>query len=92
MCFSCKDDVMCHVWLDSHFTGCGRVFGYQHFGGVALNSTKRNLKKYLFNNVYYLRGTEEQHNKGHIYHTISHICHNKILCPLGNFVACDWLS
>ena len=32
---------------------------------------------------------EEQHNKGHIYRTISHICHNKIVCALGNFVACD---
>ena len=27
---------------------------------------------------------EEQHNKGHIYLTISHVCHNKILCLLGN--------
>ena len=35
---------------------------------------------------------EEQHSKGHIYRTISHVCHNKIVCPLGNFVACDWLS
>ena len=35
---------------------------------------------------------EEQHNKDHIYRTISHVCHNKIVCPLGNFVACDWLS
>ena len=31
-------------------------------------------------------------NKGHIYRTISHVCNNKIVCPLGNFVACDWLS
>ena len=35
---------------------------------------------------------DEQHNKGHIYRTISHVCHNKIVRPLGNFVACDWLS
>ena len=35
---------------------------------------------------------EEQHNKGHNYRTISHVCHNKIVCPLGNFIACDWLS
>ena len=27
---------------------------------------------------------EEQHNKGHIYRTIFHKCHNKIVCPLGN--------
>ena len=35
---------------------------------------------------------EEQQNKGHINRTISQLCHNKIVCPLGNFVACDWLS
>ena len=35
---------------------------------------------------------EEQLKNGHIYGPISHICHTKILCPLGNFVACDWLS
>ena len=34
---------------------------------------------------------EEQHNKGHIDRTISHVCHSKIVRPLGNFVACDWL-
>ena len=28
---------------------------------------------------------DEQHNKGHIYRTISHVCHNKIVCPLGKF-------
>ena len=35
---------------------------------------------------------EEQHNKGPIYRSISHVCHNTIVCSLGNFVACDWLS
>ena len=35
---------------------------------------------------------DEERNKGHIYRTISHVCHNKIVCPLGNFEACDWLS
>ena len=34
---------------------------------------------------------EEHHNNGHIYRRISHVCHNKIVCPLANFVACDWL-
>ena len=27
---------------------------------------------------------KEQPNKGHIYRTISHVCHNKIICPLGS--------
>ena len=35
---------------------------------------------------------EELHKKDHIYRTISHVCHNKIVCSLCNFVACDWLS
>ena len=34
---------------------------------------------------------EEKHNKGDIYCMISHVCHNKIVCPLGSFVAYDWL-
>ena len=30
---------------------------------------------------------EEQHNKGDIYRMISNVCRNKIVSPLGNFVA-----
>ena len=29
---------------------------------------------------------QEQHSKGHIYRAISHVCHTKSVCPLGNNV------
>ena len=46
----------------------------------------------IFMKPVYLQTYEEQHNKGHIYCTISHRCHNRIVCPLGNFITWDWLS
>ena len=43
------------------------------------------LTMHLMDFIYGYITYEEQHNKGHIYHTISQVCHNKIDCPLGNF-------